>query len=186
MRDEEIISLYFERDEHAIQATIDTYGAYCSSIAMNILKNSSDAEETVADTWVSAWNSIPPQRPQFLRLFLGKITRNLSLSLWRSKTADCRGGGETAKALDELSDCISDQNDPEKVVQTKELGHIISVFLKSEPQNSRVIFLRRYFYLESSKAIALRLGTSDANVRMTLSRTRKRLKDHLKKEGYLV
>lgn len=186
MRDEEIISLYFDRDEQAIQESMDTYGGYCGKIARNILKVQEDAEEAVADTWLRAWHSIPPTRPNSLRIFLGRITRNLSLSLWRGKTAQFRGGGEIDLALDELAECIGDDTNPELLVQTQELGQCINEFLRCEPDNSRVIFLRRYFYLESSKEIALRLGTSDSNVRMILSRTRKRLRDHLKKEGYIT
>lgn len=186
MRDEEIISLYFDRDEQAIQESMDTYGGYCGKIARNILKVQEDAEEAVADTWLRAWQTMPPTRPNSLRIFLGRITRNLSLSLWRGKTAQCRGGGEIDLALEELSECIGDDSNPESLIQTRELGRCVNDFLRTEPDNNRVIFLRRYFYLESSKEIALRLGTSDSNVRMILSRTRKRLRDHLKKEGYIV
>ncbi len=186
MRDDEIISLYLDRNEQAIAETIASYGGYCGKIAGTILTDSADAEEAVADTWLRAWNTIPPQRPQYLRLFLGKITRNLSLSMLRAKSADFRGGGEIALALEELSECVVQGDDPEAVLGAKELGRCVSDFLKSQPKNHRVIFLRRYFYLESSKEIALRLGTSDSNVRLILSRTRKRLREHLKKEGYLV
>ena len=186
MRDDEIISLYFDRSEQAIQESMDAYGGYCGKIARNILKIQEDAEEAVSDTWLHAWNAIPPTRPNCLRIFLGKITRNLSLSLWRAKNAESRGSGEIDLALDELSECVGNGSGPEELVQTQELSRCVSEFLHGEPDNSRVIFLRRYFYLESSKEIALRLGTSDSNVRMILSRTRKRLKDHMKKEGYIA
>lgn len=186
MTDEQIIELYFDRNEQAVQATMDAYGVYCGKIASNILQDALDAEEAVADTWLHAWNTIPPQRPQYLRLFFGKITRNLALSKWRAKMAEFRGGGQIFLALEELADCVGGDNDPESLLQAKELGACVSEFLRSEPQNNRVIFLRRYFYLESSKEIALRLGTSDANVRMILSRTRKRLKEYLESEGYTV
>lgn len=186
MCDEEIIALYFARNEQAIEASMDAYGGYCTKVASNILKDHADAEEAVADTWLRAWNAIPPNRPQVLRLFLGRITRNISLSMWRAKMADFRGAGEVTMALDELAECIGEETNPESMLQTKEFNQMITDFLRSEPQNNRVIFLRRYFYLESSKEIALRLGTSDSNVRMILSRTRKRLKSYLKKEGYLA
>ena len=186
MQDEEMIALYFARNEQAIQATMDTYGGYCRKIAANILKNDADVEEVLYDTLLHVWNTIPPQRPKYLRLFLGKITRNLALSMYRAQTAQCRGGGEVSIALDELSECISSDFVPEKQLEMNELGKAVNDFLRSEPRNSRVIFLRRYFYFESSKDIALRLGTSDSNVRLQLSRTRKRLKSYLKKEGYLV
>ena len=186
MRDEEIITLYFDRDEQAIRESMDAYGNYCGKIAHNILKNREDAEEAVADTWLRAWHAIPPTRPNSLRIFLGRITRNLSLSIWRSKTAESRGGTEIDLALDELAECIGQGGGPEELVQTQELSRCVSNFLRDESDNSRVIFLRRYYYLESSKEIAVRLGTSEGNVRMILSRTRRRLKEHLKKEGYFV
>lgn len=186
MRDEEIIALYFDRNEQAIQATMDTYGSYCRKIAGNILENAADVDEVLSDTWLRTWNAIPPQRPRYLRLFLGTITRNLALSVYRAQVAQRRGGGEMPLALEELSECIGQGADPEATVEAKELGKLISAFLRSEPQNSRVIFLRRYYYLESSKQIAQRLGTSESNVRLQLSRTRKKLKAYLNKEGYSV
>lgn len=186
MQDEEIIALYFARNEQAIQSTIDVYGGYCRKIATNILKNDADVEEVLSDTLFHAWNAIPPQRPRYLRLFLGKITRNLALSKYRAHTAQCRGGGEISIALEELAECISPDFAPETQLEMKELGKAVTDFLRSESKNSRVIFLRRYFYLESSKDIALCLGISDSSVRLQLSRTRKRLKTYLKKEGYIV
>ena len=185
MCDEEIISLYFLRDEQAIQESISTYGAYCAKIAGNILQHKEDAEEAVADTWLRAWQTIPPTRPNCLRIFFGRITRNLSLDRWRRNTAQRRGSGEIDLALDELRECVGEHANPELLVQTMELGRSVNAFLRGEPENNRVIFLRRYYYLESSKQIALRLGTSDSNVRMILSRTRRRLRNHLKKEGYI-
>lgn len=179
-----IIELYFARNEQAIQATADAYGGYCRKVASSILKNAEDAEEAVSDTWLRAWNTIPPQRPQYLRLFLGRITRNLSLSMWRAKTAEFRGGGEVSLALEELAECISEGTNPEALLQTRELGQCISRFLRTQPQNNRIIFLRRYFYLETSKQLAARFGLREANVRMILSRTRKGLREYLKKEGY--
>ena len=186
MRDEEIISLYFERNEQAIQATMNTYSGYCRKIAWNILENEADVEEVLSDTWLRTWNTIPPQKPQHLRLFLGKITRNLALSMYRAHTAQYRGGGEMPLALEELSECIGQDSDPEKELAARELSNAVTAFLRAEPQNSRVIFLRRYYYLESSREIAQRLGTSDSNVRLQMSRTRKKLKAYLKKEGYFL
>ena len=186
MRDEEIVSLYFDRNQQAIQESMNAYGGYCGRIAGSILKIQEDAEEAVSDTWLHAWNAIPPTRPNSLRIFLGRITRNLALSLWRRKTADCRGAGEVDLALDELAECVGSGSNPEQLVQTQELDRIVNTFLRAESDINRAVFLRRYFYLESSKEIALRLGTSDSNVRMILSRTRKRLREYLKKEGYIA
>lgn len=186
MEDERIIELYWNRDERAIRASMDAYGGYCHTVAAAILDDRSDAEEAVADTWLRAWNTIPPQIPKYLRLFLGKITRNISLSISRKNHADCRGGGQMALALEELAECVSSGENPESIVSTEELERAITDFLYYEPIKSRTIFLRRYFYLEDSQAIAKRYGLSEAAVRMQLMRTRRKLKDYLAKEGYIL
>jgi len=182
--DKEILALYHLRSEEAIRATMDRYGSYCRSVAARILEDPGDVEEAVADTWLRAWNSIPPQKPENLRLYLGKITRNTALSLWRKNTAKHRGGGQVALALEELGDCVSRQDTPEALWDARELGTALSAFLRQLPQNQRQIFLRRYFYLEDTASIAGALGTRDANIRMTLSRLRKKLKHYLQQEGF--
>lgn len=186
MTDEKIIELFFRRDEQAIRESTIAYGAYCRSIASGILSDPLDAEEVVADTWLAAWDSIPPNRPQYLRLFLGSITRNRALSRWRKNCAASRGGGETAIALEELGECISTGGSPEDTVNTKQLGQTITAFLKREPAMYRNVFLRRYYYMESFSDIADRYGLKETNVRMMLSRTRKKLRNYLKQEGYLI
>ena len=181
-----IVALYWQRDERAIQETDIKYRGFLLSIARNFVRDLRDGEECLNDTYIGAWNAIPPTRPNSLRIFLGRITRNLALSRWRRKTADCRGAGEVDLALDELAECVGSGSNPEQLVQTQELDRIVNTFLRAESDINRAVFLRRYFYLESSKEIALRLGTSDSNVRMILSRTRKRLREYLKKEGYIA
>ena len=185
MTDEKMIELYFRRDEQAIRESVIAYGAYCRSIAAGILTDPMDAEEAVADTWLAAWDSIPPNRPKYLRLFLGSITRNKALSRWRKNCAESRGGGETAIALEELSECIGTAGSPEDAVNTKLLGQTITAFLRQEPAMRRNVFLRRYYYIESLSDIADRYGLKEANVRMMLSRTRQKLRNYLKQEGYL-
>lgn len=186
MTDEKIIELFFRRDEQAIRESVIAYGAYCRSIASGILSDPSDAEEAVADTWLAAWDSIPPNRPKYLRLFLGSITRNRALSQWRKNTAESRGGGETAIALEELGECVGAVGSPEDAVNTKQLGQTITEFLRREPAMRRNVFLRRYYYMESLADIASRYGLKEANVRMMLSRTRQKLRNYLKQEGYTV
>lgn len=186
MEDEKIIELYWNRDEQAIRATMETYGIYCHTVATAILGDNGDAEEAVADTWLRAWNAIPPLRPNCLRLYLGKITRNISLSIWRKNHADSRGGGQVLLALEELAECVSTGETPETVVSTGELEQAITDFLLNEPVKSRAIFLRRYFYLEDSKAIAKSYAMTDVAVRMHLSRTRRKLKEYLIKEGHIL
>lgn len=185
MNDEKIIQLYWDRDEQAIRASMDTYGPYCRAVAREILHNPSDVEEAVADTWLKAWDAIPPGRPQYLRLFLGKLTRNISLSLWRRQTASRRGGGQVTLALEELGECIGKESSPEEQVNLRELEKALSAFLRNEPEMRRAVFLRRYFYLEDVESIARYYDLKENNVRVMLSCTRQKLKKYLKQEGYI-
>lgn len=185
MNDEKIIDLFFKRDEQAIRESMNTYGSYCHIVAAGILSDPADIEEAVADTWLAAWDTIPPQKPQHLRLFLGRITRNRSISILRKSSADRRGGSQVTLALEELSQCVSPESSPEQAVDGKLLAAAINDFLKNQPTQQRQVFLRRYFYLEDIPAIACRYGLREANVRMMLSRTRQKLKKFLTQEGYL-
>jgi len=185
MEDAKIIALYFARNEQAISQTDAKYGRYCYSIAQNILRSHPDSEECVSDTWLRVWNVMPPQKPNRLRLFLGKITRNLSIDRFRSWTSEKRGGGEAALALDELRECVSHRGDPASETELQELQAAIGQFLETLPRREQGIFLRRYFYAESIAQIAKRYEVKDAHVRLILSRTREKLRNHLKKEGFL-
>ena len=184
MEDERIIELYFARQEQAITETDRKYGSYCKTIAHRILQNFSDAEECVNDTWLRAWNAIPPQRPDLLRQFLAKITRNLSLDRWRMIHAEKRGGGAVEVALEELGECIGD-GDPATAMELEALQKAIQCFLQTLSERDRNIFLRRYFYLEDTAAIARRYVVQSANIRLILSRTRQKLKNFLQKEGLI-
>ena len=185
MSDEQIVTLYFQRNETAIRATRDRYGPYCHSIADRILGSAEDAQECVNDTWLRAWNSIPPQRPRVLRSFLAKITRNLAFDRFKREHTRKRGSGEIQLALDELAECVAANSDVESEVLSEELKRYIDRFLRELPEQKRNVFLRRYFYVEPTSAIAKRYGLKESNVLMILSRTRSELKQHLKKEGYL-
>lgn len=185
MNDEKIIELFLKRDERAIQESINTYSTYCRAVAIRILSDPSDVEEAVADTWLVAWNAIPPQRPKHLRLFLGRITRNRAIDIWRKNTAERRGGTQVAVALEELSQCTSFSGSPELEVDAKQLAAAINDFLKNEPSQQRKVFLRRYFFLEDIPAIAQHYGLREVNVRVMLSRTRQKLQKHLIQEGFL-
>ena len=185
MSDEKIITLFFKRDEQAIRESMNAYGAYCRSVAAGILSNPADIEEAVADTWLAAWDAIPPQRPKHLRLFLGRITRNRAIDLWRKNNAERRGGNQVAIALEELNECIGSSGSPEQEVDAKQLAAAINGFLQNERMQHRQVFLRRYFYLEDIPTIARRYGLRQANVRMMLSRTRQKLRTYLTQEGYL-
>ena len=184
MQDEEIIQLYFKRDESAIAMTEKAYGKYCFSVAENILHNPQDSEECVSDTWLRAWQSIPPQKPLRFKLFLAKIARNLAFDRYRMRHAEKRSGDEMAVVLDELEECIASNEDIEQEYEQKNLKEIINAFLRTLPTRERQIFLRRYFYAEPVKEIADTFGLNQNHVSVILKRTRKKLAEHLKKEGY--
>ncbi len=183
MEDNDIVELYWTRDERAIEETKSKYERYCHSIAFNILHDHEDAKEAVNDTYLGAWNSIPSHRPELLGAFLGKITRNLSLKKWRSKTADKRGGGETFLTLDELQECVSGKNDVLETIEVQELAKIIDTFLRGISEEERRVFICRYWYMDSIADIGEQFGYGQSKVKMMLSRTRKKLLDKLIKEG---
>lgn len=185
MEDAEIIDGYWQRNEAAIAQTNEKYGKYLYSIAHNVLDSTEDAKECINDTWFQAWNSIPPQRPMNLKLFLAKITRNLAFNKLEEKNAKKRGGGEIVLVLEELKQCIADSSDVESAVSLKELENSINRFVQTLSTKESNLFVRRYFYTETVKAIAKRYGLSENNVSVSLSRIRNRLKNYLKQEGYI-
>lgn len=184
MDDAKIVQLYWDRDEQAIPATADKYGNYCTSIAKNILGNREDAEECVNDTYMNAWNSMPPHRPSILSTFLGKIVRNLSFNRYKHNTADKRGGEELPVVLDELSDLVSGKDDVEQEINQKELINAIDTFLDSLSPEKRSIFISRYWYTDSISGIAKRHGITDGAVSMTLNRLRLKLHNYLLERGF--
>lgn len=185
MTDEKIIQLYFSRNEAAIAETSRKYGSYCFKIADKILNDREDAEECLNDTWMQAWNTIPPTRPVHFKLFLARLTRNLSFNRYRSKYTQKRGNGEIASVLDELEECLSGQSDVESSYIAKELQAAINKFVRSLPEKEGNVFIRRYFFSDSIKEISSRYHISENNIRVMLNRTRNKLRDRLEKEGYL-
>lgn len=185
MEDEKIIELYFERNESAIAETSEKYGNYLYKIAFNILSDNEDSEESVNDTYMSVWNTIPPKRPNILLAFLSKITRYISINKYRAKRTQKRGGGEIDIAFDELEECVPEENNLYDEIETKELAEIISVYLKNFPKTERQIFVCRYFYLDSIAEISNRFGFSQSKIASMLHRTRKKILSHLEKEGFL-
>ena len=186
MEDQQIIELYWARSEQAIRESEDKYGAFCRSIARNILAQEEDAEECVNDTWFRAWNAMPPQRPGVLSAFFGRLTRNLSLDRWRYRRAAKRGGSQVEVALEELGECLSAPGTPEERLEERETARIISQFLREQPELDRVLFLRRYWYLEPISALAQRFSMGESAVKSRLHRTRLRLKEVLLLEGVAV
>ena len=184
MEDEEILALYIRRNEEAITQTARKYAAYCRAIIARCLPRREDQEECVSDIWVRVWDTIPPKHPQNLRLYLGSIARNLSFSRWRRQYAEKRGGAAVELALDELDECIPSPGTPEETVLTRSLGETINRFLAALSRRERGIFLRRYYYTETAVEIGTRYGLKPGNVQTILSRTRKKLRDYLSREGY--
>ena len=150
MDDEMIVRLYWDRNEQAIRESSDKYGRYCSHIAHNILFDKADEEECVNDTWLHAWNAMPPNRPGVLSVFLGKITRNLCFDRYKKKHSLKRGGHETDLVLDELEDIVSGKDDPEEGLRKKELTADIDRFLDALPEDKRYIFISLSLILYSS------------------------------------
>ena len=185
MDDKSIVDLYFSRNKDAITETHQKYGRYCYCIAYNILTNKEDAEESVSDTYMTAWGTIPPHRPSVLATFLGKITRRISIDRWRARNAVKRGGGEVPVALEELEKCVAGTQDVETEYQRKEITRAYIRFLESLPITERRIFLCRYWYVESIETIAEKFGFSQSKVKTMLHRTRAKLRKQLVKEGYL-
>ena len=184
MDDKSIVDLYFNRNEEAIAQTDKKYGHYCYSIAYNILTSKEDAEESVSDTYMTAWRAIPPHRPSVLSAFLGKITRHISIDRWRERSASKRGGGEVPLALEELKDCVAGMQNVEIDYERKEIVKAYVKFLESLPVTERRVFLYRYWYVESIETIANKFGFSQSKVKTMLHRTRAKLRMQLAKEGY--
>lgn len=184
MEDGKIIELFWARDETAITETAKKYSKYCFRISNTILQNSEDAEECVNDTYLNAWNAMPPHRPARLSTFLGKITRNLSLQKHIKYSAQKRGGGQVELALSELEECIPAKTGVEQAAEGQLLAETLDAFLRGLPQEVRGIFVARYWYLYPVQEIAKRNGISESKVKSMLYRTRKKLKACLEREGF--
>ncbi len=183
MEDTAIIDLYWARSERALLESERKYGAFCLTIASNILSAREDAEECVNDTWLRAWNAIPPARPSPLRAFLGRITRNLSLDRYRAARAQKRGGGSLEVLLDELGQCLPAGESVEGAFDARETAAVISRFLEGLPPLQRQLFLRRYWYGDGIDALARRFAMREGTVKSGLFRLREKLRRVLEEEG---
>ena len=186
MEDTAILDLYWARDERAITETQKSYGKYCYSIAYHILHDREDTEECLNDTWMRAWNAIPPKKPNRLELFLGTITRNLSFDRWKTKNAKKRGSGLMDTTLDELAECIPAAHDTESIVEAAELERSINAFLHTLSEQECNVFLRRYWFVEEYAQIAERYGMNLNTVKTSLFRTRKKLQKYLEQQGIVL
>lgn len=185
MEDDHIIELYFQRNQQGLAETEQKYKNYLQAVAYRILGSREDAEECVNDTLHYAWNRIPPERPTVFRMFLAKFTRNQAINRCKAAHAAKRGGGEAVLAIEELEECVAGGDDPEKSALSEELSGSIRKFVRALPGREGDIFLRRYFFTETVKEIAEKYGISGNNVSVVLNRTRKKLREHLRKEGLL-
>ena len=183
MTDPQIIELYFRRSERAISETAARYGRLFFQISYNILHNHEDAEECVNDTYLTAWNKIPPTKPNSLSVFLSKITRRLSIDKWRRNSAAKRGGGQLTLAVEELDRTLSSGEDLEENFIRSELTRDLNAFLNKLPDQDRRVFICRYWYMDSVADIASDFGFTQGKVRTMLMRTRNKLKVYLEKKG---
>lgn len=186
MKDEQIVSLYWDRDEAAIRETETKYDRYLTKIAYNILNDAEDSRESVNDTYLAAWNSMPPHRPSVLSTYLAKLTRRISIDCFRYRTRDKRMASEYAISLSELGDCVSGGNTTEDAVNVKLLADAIGIYLRLQSEEARTAFIGRYYFLDPIKEVADYCGITESKAKTLLHRTRQGLKEYLKKEGYPV
>ncbi len=185
MTDEQIILLYQQRNENAIAETSKKHGAVCRKIAGNILDNEQDIDECVSDVLFRVWNSIPPENPSNLAAFLTIVTRNAALDKWRRNNRRKRGGGQVELLLDELSDCIHTSEELEETIDKQMLVKSVNHFIRALPDDTRKIFVLRYYSLMSIKEIAYRNECSESKIKSILMRTRKKLRKYLKQEEWI-
>lgn len=186
MEDERIVSLYWDRDDRAIRETELKYDRYLTKIAYNILNNLDDSRESVNDTYLAAWDSMPPHKPSVLSAYLAKLTRRISIDCFRYRTRDKRLASEYAISLSELGDCVSGGNTTEELVNVKLLADTIGIFLRLQSEDARTAFIGRYYFLDSVKEVAAYCGMSESKCKSLLHRTRIALKAYLEKEGFSV
>lgn len=184
MEDEQIVSLYWNRNEAAIRETETKYHCYLTKIAYNILSDYEDSRESVNDTYLAAWNSMPPHRPSVLSTYLAKITRRLSIDVFRRRNREKRKGSEYAISLSELGDCVSGGNTTEETVNCKLLADAIGIYLRLQSEDVRNAFIGRYYFLDPLKEVAAYCGMTESRAKTVLYRARQGLKDYLIKEGF--
>ena len=186
MDDQQIVSLYWQRDEAAIRETEIKYDRYLTKIAYNILYDTEDSRESVNDTYLAAWNSIPPQKPNILSAYLSKLTRRISIDRFRYRTREKRAASQYDVSLSELEECLCGGNSTEEAVDAKFLAEAIERFLRSLPEDSRNAFIGRYYFLDPVREVAGYCGMTESKCKTLLHRVRLKLKDYLIKEGFGV
>lgn len=186
MDDQQIVSLYWQRQEAAIQETERKYSRYLTKIAYNILADTEDSRESVNDTYLAAWNSMPPHRPTELSTYLGKLTRRISIDRFRYRNREKRRESEYTVSLSELEDCVSGGDTTQNAVNEKLLADAIGIFLRLQPEEYRNAFIGRYYFMDPLKEVARYCGMTESKCRTVLFRMRQNLKEYLCGEGFLV
>ena len=192
VQDSDIVKLYWERSELAIAETQSKYEKYLTKIAYNILSDKEDSKESVNDTYLAAWNSMPPHRPEVLSTYLGKLTRRISIDIFRKRTRSKRKASEYELSLAELgedaaiADIADNRFEPEELLDVKLLSGVINAFLRELPEDARNLFIGRYYFLDPLKDVARYCGMTESKAKSMLFRTRNRLRDYLREEGYYI
>ena len=186
IKDQQILDLYWERNEEALDLTMQKYGRILRKVAHNILHDSHDAEECVNDTLMQAWKTIPPKKPEFFSAYLAKITRNFSIQRWRAANTQKRGGGQGNLMLEELGETIPHPGSAEQSYEYTHTLRSINTYLSRMESDSRVVFVRRYFFGDSVQDICTRFGASQAKIKSMLFRARQKLRIHLEQEGVVI
>ena len=186
MLDSEIVTLFWNRDENAIMQTQKKYERYLIKIALNILSDIGDAQESVNDTYLAAWNSIPPHKPDVLSTYLGKLARRISIDIFRKRNREKRRESQYELSLSELGECLAGGDSPEQQVDAKLLSEAINRFLQELPEEARNLFVGRYYFLDPLKEVARYCDMSESKAKSILFRTRNSLKIFLEKEGFYL
>ena len=183
MEDEQILALFWQRSEQAVTAASEKYGALCRGVARNLLRNPEDVEECVNDTWHGLWNAIPPQRPEKLGAFAARITRNLAMKRLTRQNAEKRQA--VTVSFEELDRCVPDEKTVEQALEGRELARLLDAFLDTLEPGDRNLFLRRYWFFDSTKQLSHSFGMTESHVKVKLHRIRKALKKYLEQEAQI-
>lgn len=186
INDQQILDLFWNREEEALDITMQKFGRVLYKVAHNILHDGQDAEECVNDTLMQAWKAIPPKRPEYFGAYLAKITRNFSLQRWRKAGTAKRGGGQCNLILDELAETIPNPDSTEQSYEYAQTLRSINMYLAKMDADSRIVFVRRYFFGDSVQEICTRFEASQSKIKSMLFRARQKLRTHLEQEGIVV
>ena len=185
MEDKDIVELYWQRNEDAIRETEKKYGRFLTRIAYNVLFDVEDCLECLNDTYLAVWNSVPEQRPEKLAAYLAKIVRRIAIDRCRRKSCEKRGASQYCQSIEEWQEILPASDSPEQELTDRELSAEVEAFVRGLSPEQQMAFLGRYYYFDSVKTVASYCGISEAKLKSQLFRIRKKLKEHLRKKGYI-